>query len=610
MQQGEDMQSEMTQHHERRHLRARTSVAEVGVCGTLMLVALAAAACTGGVSGGNNPPMGEASSGTPTGGSSTQGVSSGGASSTGTAGTGVQGSTAGTNASTTSPLVEPPNEDAAPMSLDGDPIYTRFVRLTNSQWERSVQDILALPEAPRAATFEVPVAGTTDFANNEQVLVVSNNLRDDYQSAAEAAADEAGVSEATLAQIYSGTDGPGFIAALGRRAYRRPLTAEEQQTYEGLFASAASLSGTDSAFVKGARLVIRAMLQSPHFLYRTELGSDGAQLSSYELASKLSFWLRGTTPSDELLDAAAAGQLDTVDGAVTLAAEMLEEPGAASMMREFHAELLHFDLYGTISKTGVPEYSESMNTELYDASVKFFERIYAQNLGVKDILTSTIGFVGPETASLYGVDVSGAGGLVERDLGAERVGYFSQLPFLILHSFNNVPDPIHRGLQISLNVMCADPGIPGEVPALPPIMEGQTNRERVQGTTMPCGGTCHGTFINPIGFSFENFDGMGRWRDEDNGQPVDATGTYPFSEGTKEFTNAAQLMTLMAGSEQAHACYAKKLSEYALQRDIVVSDVGMLDTLKQKSLSTNSIKEVILELVAHPAFNTRVGGAQ
>jgi len=606
MQQGDHMQSEKMQQRERRQRSVRTSTAAVGVCGILALGFLG---CTSAVSGGEK--MADGTSGSPTGGSSgTQGSGAGGASTTGSTGggSGTQGTSAGTNATTTSGIVEPANEDAAPMSLVGDPIYTRFVRLTNVQWERAVEDILALPEAPRAASFETPVAGTTDFPNNEHVLTVSSGLAEDYQFAAEAAADEAGASETTLAQIYQGTDSAGFIAALGRRAYRRPLTETEQQNYDALFATAATLSGSESAFVKGARLVIRAMLQSPHFLYRTELGNDGAQLSSYELASKLSFWLRGTTPSDELLDSASRGELDTVEGALGLATEMLEEPGAAEMMRDFHAELLHFSLYETIAKTGVPEYSESMNAELHEASVKFFDRIFAENLGVKDILTSTIGFVGPETAGLYDVDVAG-GGLVERELGAERVGYFSQLPYLILHSFNNVPDPIHRGLQISLNVLCADPGVPGEVPALPPIKDGETNRERVQSSTMPCGGTCHGTYMNPIGFAFENFDGMGRWRDMDNGEPVDATGSYPFNEGTKEFGNAAELMTLMSESEQAHACYAKKLSSYALQRDIVVSDVGLLDTLKQKSLATNSIKEVILELVANPAFNTRVGGA-
>src|SRR5690606_7278247 len=209
------------------------------------MLALALAACTGGVSGGKQMP--ERSSGTPTGGSTTQGASSGAGSggAGSTAGSGSQGT--GTNGSTTSPIVEPMNEDAVPMSLEGKPIYTRFVRLTNAQWERAVEDILALPEAPRAATFEAPVAGTTDFANNEHVLVVSNAMREDYEFAAEAAADEAGASEATLARIYAGNDGPGFIAALGRRAYRRPLTASEQQAYENLFASAATLSGTESA---------------------------------------------------------------------------------------------------------------------------------------------------------------------------------------------------------------------------------------------------------------------------------------------------------------------------------------------------------------------------
>src|SRR6187455_610124 len=185
MQQGDDMQSEKMQQRERRYRSVRTSTAVVGVCGILALGPLG---CTSGVSGGDKMPDG--SSGSPTGGSSgTQGSSVGGAGSTAGSGTGsgsgTQGTSAGTNASTTSPIVDPPNEDAAPMSLAGDQIYTSFVRLTNSQWEHAVQDILALPEAPRASTFEVPVACTTDFPNNEHVLTVSSGLAEDYQFAAE-----------------------------------------------------------------------------------------------------------------------------------------------------------------------------------------------------------------------------------------------------------------------------------------------------------------------------------------------------------------------------------------------------------------------------------------
>ena len=112
-------------------------------------------------------------------------------------------------------------------------------------------------------------------------------------------------TDAALATVYSGTDAAGFITTLGRRAYRRPLTTAEQSTYMTLYNTGSTLTGTRSAFAKGASLVIRAMLQSPYFLYRTELGANGAPLSGYEMAAKLSLWLRGTTPSDALLDSAA-----------------------------------------------------------------------------------------------------------------------------------------------------------------------------------------------------------------------------------------------------------------------------------------------------------------
>ena len=97
------------------------------------------------------------------------------------------------------------------------------------------------------------------------------------------------------------------------------------------------------------------MLQSPHFLYRTELGAEGAPLDGYEVASKLSFWLLGTTPSDALLDAAGAGKLDTPEGAAEFATQMLDDRKRRAAMQEFHRELLHFDLYSTISKLGVAE---------------------------------------------------------------------------------------------------------------------------------------------------------------------------------------------------------------------------------------------------------------
>ena len=498
------------------------------------------------------------------------------------------------------------------IDLSGSPQYYRLVRLTNVQWARAVQDILRLPAASGLEQgFQDAVAGTTDFTNNELVLDVNERSWSDFQAAAETLAAQATATDAALAKVYSGTDPAGFISTLGRRVYRRPLTAPEQSTYLTLYNSGAALIGARSTFAKGASLVIRAMLQSPHFLFRTELGATGQPLSGYETASKLSLWLGGTTPSDALLDSAAGpGKLDTADGAVALATTMLGEPTATAVMRQFHGELLHFDRYANISKIGVASYTEDLNPEYQETSYLFFDKIFTQGLGVKGILTSTSGFVGPRTAALYGV-AAPASGYLERDLGAQRVGYYSQLPFLTLHGFNAEPDSIHRGVSMNLDVLCAQLGPPvATIPPVPPLMSGQTNRQRISTLTSSCGSTCHNEQINPLGFAFEHFDGMGQYRDTENGGlPIDSRGSYTFADGPRSFSGAAELMQVLATTPQVHACYAKKLASFALQRDVVAADKPLLDTLAATSMTSSSIKQVIADLVRSNAFRTRVGGA-
>src|SRR4029077_15984997 len=150
-----------------------------------------------------------------------------------------------------------------------------------------------------------------------------------FQTAAETLAAQVTATDAALAKVYTGTDPAGLITTLGRRAYRRPLTTAEQSTYMTLYNQGSALMGTRSTFAKGASLVIRAMLQSPNFLFRTELGAKGAPLNAYEMAAKLALWLRGTGPDDKTLDlAAGTGKLDTADGAAALATTMVGEAAA------------------------------------------------------------------------------------------------------------------------------------------------------------------------------------------------------------------------------------------------------------------------------------------
>ncbi len=502
---------------------------------------------------------------------------------------------------------------APTLNLSGSPQYYRFVRLTNSQWGRAVQDILNLASPSGLEQgFQSAVIGTTDFSNNELVLDVTQESWSTFQTAAETLAAQVTATDAALANVYSGTDPAGLITTLGRRAYRRPLTTAEQSTYMTLYNQGSSLMGTRSAFAKGASLVIRAMLQSPYFLFRTELGTSGAALSGYEMAAKLSLWLRGTTPSDTLLDSAAGpGKLDTADGAAALATTALGETTATAVLRQFHGELLHFDRFAQITKVNVPTYMTSLNAEFLDVSNLFFDNILTQGLGLKDILTSTTGYVGPGTAPLYGMSAP-ASGYVQKDLGSQRVGWFSQIPYLALYGFNGDPDSIHRGVTLNLDVLCATLGPPAAtIPPIPPLEPGQTNRQRIDTLTSGCGQNCHNDMINPLGFSFEHFDGMGQYRATENGGlTIDSSGSYTFADGTtKSWADAAGLMQVLASTPQTYTCYAKKLASYGLQRDVIASDMPLLTALTSSSMaSTGSLKQMIIDLVRNDAFRTHVGG--
>jgi len=558
----------------------------------ILALAASSAACTGSITGDGADGTNGDTPGAGLGG----GLTPGGGGSTGTTSTAAEGK----------------------LALNGTPTYYRVVRLTNTQWTNSVQSVLALAAPPtQAEGFQNAVSGTTDFTNNELVLDVDSRGWSDYQAAAEALATQVTSDPAQLSKLYAGTDAAGFISSVGRRVYRRPLTQAESAAYQKRFDLGTTLSGTQTAFAKGAEVVLEAMLQSPNFLYRTELGAAGAALSSYEMAAKLSLWLRNSTPDDALLEAAAgAGKLDTPDGAAAAAQKLLDDPAAKAVMRQFHGEFLHFGKFATLSKEETASYNAAVtNPELAESSYLFFDKIFSQGLGVKDIFLSTKGFVGPTMGALLGGGAAPASGFVERDLDSHRIGYFLQLPFLMLYARPDGPDPIHRGVSMSLDVLCAPLGpFAGEIPPLPKRVAGQTNRMRVDAHTNGCGTICHNNMINPLGFAFENFDGMGQYREtEMNGSevlPIDASGSFAFVDGAKSYKNAAELMQVLATDQQTHLCYSKKLASFGLQRDIVAADLPLLNELSTVSTSSGSVKQVMLDLVKQDAFRIRSGGAK
>jgi hypothetical protein len=505
---------------------------------------------------------------------------------------------------------------ASGIALNGRPEYHRFVRLTHSQWEASVRDLLKLDALPGLSTGFVgdPPEGT--FSNNERKLYVTSTLRTDYQRAAETLAAQIAGDAQAMARVTGGTtDAATFIRTFGRKMFRRPLTTDEEQKYQVLFTSGTSLVASGDAFADGVRMTIEAMLQSPHFVYRSELGSDGAPLSGYEMASKLSFFLRDTTPDDALLDAAAAGELDTAQGVLDKATAMLEEAGALAVVGRYHAELFGIDRYLQIDKnpTAFPTYDTTLNPELIQADQLFFDRIFSTGQGMRALLTSSLAFVSSASAGFYGVSATGQG-LMEVALGPERPGILTRLGFLMQNATLNQPDPIHRGVDVLNRLLCAELMPPdGTIPELPEIMAGQTNRQRVDAHTGEgtCGAGCHSALINPIGFAFENFDAIGRIRTMDNGQPVDTTGEVELSDGMHAFNGAPELSALLADAPTAHGCYTKHLSEYTLARDTAAGDRALVDAIEGISMNNNaSTKAMVLSIISQPSFLTRTGGAQ
>ncbi len=499
--------------------------------------------------------------------------------------------------------------------LDGEPEYSRAIPLTNDQWEATVQSILNLPEPPsQANSFLNPVVGFTLFTNNEHVLTVSNEMRQAYQLAAAEIAEDQLADPGALSRIDAGMDAESFIRNFGRRAFRRPLTPDEVAGYTALFNVGAGLSGDQSEFEKGANLVIEGMLQSPHFLYRTELEPDGAPLTGFEKISKLSFWILGTAPTEALLDRAAAGEFDTPEGIATVVDEMLVDPRATEMIVDVYAQLFKFSRFRDILKED-PAWSPELNAELEESARRFFAYIYESDMGLVDILQSTQGFVGPLLAPFYGVTPPAS--MTMMDLGPERVGYFSQVPYLMLMGDGAHSDAIHRGVFLTFNVLCAElPDPPPILDPLPPHDPDRTDRQLLEAHTGigTCGEGCHAGYINALGFAFENFDGLGRVRETDKGQPVDTKVAFPFGgDGASvmvAYDGAPELMPLIADNAQAHGCVAKSLMSYALSRDIVEADADLILGLTEVSQADGSLKQILRQLVVSPAFLSRPGAVQ
>ena len=502
-------------------------------------------------------------------------------------------------------------------------VTIRFPRLSHPQWENTVQDLFRLPEPPGLATsFDAdPPLGR--FDNNTARLKMNAGLWQDYQRAAETMAERITVDSEALAGILP-KDLPDdasararlFIEQFGARAFRRPVTPAELERYAVLFEKAVTHYSNLDAFTAGVRITIEAMLQSPHFLYRSELASEpvsgSIQLSGYEIASRLSYAFWNTMPDDELFAAAAAGELDTDEGLRGQALRMFDDPRTRASFNHFHEQLFELKEYADLDKNTnkFPKWRRELG-EMMKTEVELFldSVIFDRDGTIGDMLTSSHTFVNDELAEIYGLEGEFTSEFVAAELDPEtRAGFLTRLGFLTRNATLSEPDPIHRGVFVNLNILCrplsAVPNLPDNL-----MLVGNTNRERIESITGPgtCAEACHGTIINPVGFSLENYDAIGRYRSEDNGHPVDASSTYMFPDGrTLMFQNAVELSHQLAEEPDPHACYVGNLLEYLYGSEIDESKFALVSEMTDLSLGQEaSIRELVASIVTSESFRFR-----
>ncbi len=502
---------------------------------------------------------------------------------------------------------------------------TRSARLSHKQWENTVRDLLRLPLAPGLSTAFTGDSASGRFDNAGGALQVTEGLFVDYQQAAEALATRV-FSDAALRATLLPANLPGdatdaaraFVQAFGKRAFRRPLTPAEVDAYAGLYSNGVQAFGEGDATAAGVRAVVEAMLQSPHFLYRIESGVEGSArvaLNAYELASRLSYALANTMPDDELFAAAAEGRLEGGDDEVRAevraqAARLLSGNGGKEAVRDFYSQLLRLHTYEGIDKdpVKVPGFSRGIGLDMKKETLSFVaEVINQQGGGVTELYTAPYTFVNKRLALIYGVEGSFGVDFQKVQLNPEqRAGLLTQSGFLAVNAYSSEIDSIHRGVFVHNNVLCTDLPAPppGDIPPLPEA-GGKTNRERVTLHTGPgtCGGACHSQIINPAGFAFENYDAIGKYRSQENGNAIDASGEMDVGEPSMKWSEGVQFVKLVAKHPATHRCMTRAWLEYLYGRRPVDADEFVVEKTATASLSQNTpMTELVMELVTRDSF--------
>ncbi len=518
--------------------------------------------------------------------------------------------------------------DGQPESCsESDPGPAPIRRLTRVEYNNTVYQLLG--DSSRPADAFPPDEEAGGFDNQAAVLVVSPLLAEHYMNAAE---DLASAHAPTLVQALpsclgsttatNACDGDveAFLRSFGTRAYRRPLTDDEILDYVDLFHQGTVLGDDLYSVSVGLEMVVQAMLQSPHFLYRVEFGlpeSDGdvVALTSYEVASRLSYLLWNTMPDGALFEAAEADLLRTPEQIEIQARRMISTPRAREAVKNFHRQWLHLDdIEPHITASGknlavYPDYNDELPMLWRRETEAFLDyAVFEQDANLETLFTAPYTLMNAELAEFYGVTGPTGVEFVRVDLDPSKfAGFLTHAGLLALLAKPDRSSPIHRGKFVRETLFCQPPPPPpASIPEPPSVDESQTTREQFsQHSKDPSCQGCH-QLMDPIGFGFEHFDGIGRYRETEWGQAIDASGELTVTDVDGPFDGVVDLAARLASSEQVKDCVAEQWFRFGYGRGPTEEDSCSVDMIQTAFAAADyDIKELIIALTQTPAFRTR-----
>lgn len=495
-------------------------------------------------------------------------------------------------------------------------------RLSRAEYRATMEDLF--PDV--RVTFDlVRDPNEHGFENRAELLNPQPLLIEQYSEVAAEVAARAIESPETLLPCDPALDGEDacgrqFLEDVGERIFRRPLTSDEVARYETFMVAERASSDFETA----VQLALEAMLQSPQFLYRLEMGlpamADGSvpegaiPLSQYEIATRLSYLVWGSAPDAELLARARAGELATPDQREAEVRRMLASRRASDMLVEFHRQWLDFDRLYDEPKDGdrYPAYTEELSQAMREESDRFVSQVmWAGDGTLRSLLTSNQTEVNAALAEHYGLPAPPGSEWVAAGLDpSERAGILTRAGFLAGRAHRLEGSPPLRGVFVFERLLCRTPLTPPpDADLTEPASSGggdRTNRQLFEERTSPpeCAG-CHAAF-DGLGYAFERYDAIGQYRATDNGLPVDSTGTFTADGEVWDIQDAVDLSEHLASSEEVMSCVAGHWYDYASGSESSAEDqCRVAEVWSAFERSGGDVRELLVAFARQAAFAYR-----